>query len=176
MGADDSGLVAKARGGDRRAFKGLLERHYDLIYRLAYRFLGTRPEAEDVAQEVCLAVASKLATFNGESRFETWLYRIVVNHCRDFAKRRAKLREVQGAFVTEVERDARDWADSAARVRWLYAAIDQLAPQYKETALLVLAEDLSHAQAGEILGVKEGTIAWRMNEVKKRLKEMAKHG
>lgn len=175
MGVDDSDLAARARGGDQKAFKGLLERHYDLMYRVAYRFLGSRAEAEDVAQEVCLALADKLVFFKGESRFETWAYRIVVNQCRDFQKRRAKLWKVQAAFVAETRRERRDWADSEARVRWLYAALDKLEPAYKETALLVLAEELSQAQVGEILGVKEGTIAWRMNEVKKRLKEMAKH-
>jgi RNA polymerase sigma-70 factor (ECF subfamily) len=176
MGADEECLAARARGGDQRAFKALLERHYDLIYRVAYRFLGAKAEAEDVAQEVCLALADKLVSFKGESRFETWVYRLTVNACRDHQRRKASLWKAQAAFVAEAEHAARDWAESEARVRWLYAALDRLEPTYKETALLVLAEDLSHGQVGEILGVKEGTVAWRMNEVRKRLKEMANHG
>ena len=51
---------------------------------------------------------------------------------------------------------------------------DGLDPALKETALLVIAEDMSHAQAGEILGVKEATVSWRMHEIRKRLKMMAR--
>jgi RNA polymerase sigma-70 factor (ECF subfamily) len=53
--------------------------------------------------------------------------------------------------------------------------MDALEPAFKETALLVLAEDLSHAEAGAVLGVKESTVSWRMHEVKKKLKAMAEH-
>ena len=62
--------------------------------------------------------------------------------------------------------------DRASQAR----ALDRLEPALKETALLVLAEDMSHAQAGEVLGVAESTVSWRMYEVKKRLKTIARIG
>ena len=72
------------------------------------------------------------------------------------------------------EHRAADWADSSDKVRWLYRSLDRLDPTLKETALLVLAEEMSHAQAGEVLGVAESTVSWRMHEVKKRLKTIAR--
>jgi RNA polymerase sigma-70 factor (ECF subfamily) len=81
---DDSELAAAAIAGDREAFRHLVERRYDLIYRIAYRYLGSAADAEDIAQDVCITLATKLSRFNNRSRFSTWLVSIAINRCRDF--------------------------------------------------------------------------------------------
>jgi RNA polymerase sigma-70 factor (ECF subfamily) len=68
MGTDDLELARRAASGERDAFQQLLERHYDLLYRLAYRFFGNSADAEDVAQEICLALAGRIGAFGGRSR------------------------------------------------------------------------------------------------------------
>ena len=104
----------------------------------------------------------------------TWLYQVAVNACRDHVRRRASIARMQVAFADVSAARMADWADSDERVRWLYRALDGLDPALKETALLVLAEDMSHAEAGAVLGIKENTVSWRMHEVRKRLKTMAR--
>lgn len=174
MDVTDHDLARKAGTGDRAAFRHLLERHYALLYRVAYRFLGNAAEAEDVAQEIALALASRIASFDGRARLSTWLYQVTVNACRDHLRRRASIARMQSAFADVAEARAADWADSGERLRWLYRAVDALDPGLKETALLVLAEELSHAETGAVLGIKENTVSWRMHEVRKRLKTMAR--
>ncbi|MFZ5676079.1 MAG: RNA polymerase sigma factor [Pseudomonadota bacterium] len=174
MDASDPDLVRRARDGDRTAFRLLLERHYDLMFRVAYRFLGSRVEAEDAAQEMAMALARKIGSFGGRSRFTTWLYQLAVNHCRDQIRRRQTLGRMEAAFVEVDARRSADWADSERRLDWLYQAIDRLAPDLRETALLVLGEDMTHAQAGEVLGIKETTVSWRMHEIRKRLTVLAR--
>ncbi len=174
MSASDLNLVRLAQDGDRAAFRLLLERHYGMLYRVAYRFLGNRVEAEDAAQEMAMALARKIAGFGGRSRFSTWLYQIALNHCRDHLRRQKSLGRMQSAFVEVDAQRSADWADSGRRLQWLYQAIDRLKPDLKETALLVLAEDLSHAEAGDVLGIKEATVSWRMHEVRKHLAQMAR--
>ena len=169
----DQELARRAVGGEGAAFRLLLERHYGLVYRVAYRFLGSAADAEDVAQDIALSLATRIRQFRGDSRFTTWLYRVAVNACRDHARRQAAARGAHAAFAVEEARWQGEWADGDRRLRWLYQAIDRLDPALKETVLLVVAEDLSHAEAGEILGVKEATVSWRMHEVRKRLKVMA---
>ena len=173
MGPSDLDLARRAGAGERDAFQQLLERHYDLIYRLGYRFFGNAADAEDVAQELCLALAGKIGAFAGRSRFSTWLYRVAINACRDHARRQANIRALQGASVAFAEHQRADWADSEGKVRWLYEAIGTLDPALQETALLVLAEELSHREAGEVLGIAEATVSWRMHKVKERLKALA---
>ncbi|WP_119268490.1 RNA polymerase sigma factor [Taklimakanibacter deserti] len=173
MSASDLDLVRLAQDGDRAAFRLLLERHYGLLYRVAYRFLGNRAEAEDAAQEMAMTLAEKIGSFRGGSRFSTWIYQIVLNHCRDQVRRQKSLGRMQTAFVEVEAHRTADWVDSDRRVRWLYRAIDRLKPDLKETALLVLAEEMSHAEAGDVLGIKEATVSWRMHEVRKQLSQMA---
>jgi RNA polymerase sigma-70 factor (ECF subfamily) len=176
MSVNDLDLAQKAKDGDRAAFRHLLERHYDTLYRVSYRFFGSAAEAEDVAQEIAMTLADRISSFRGESRFSTWLYRVAINGCRDHARRLRRSGELDRNYMAFAEQRAADWADSGEKVRWLYRALDRLDPAFKETALLVLAEDMSHAHAGEVLGVAERTVSWRMHEVKRRLKTIARSG
>jgi RNA polymerase sigma-70 factor (ECF subfamily) len=76
LAMSDEELAARARNGDEAAFRQVLERHYDRLYRIAYRFFGSAVEAEDVAQDICMALAARIRTFRGDSRFSTWLYAV----------------------------------------------------------------------------------------------------
>ena len=118
----------------------------------------------------------KLKSFAARARFSTWIYQVVINACRDQLRSqtsRQSLDEVYGE-VSELKRAAEQ--DTKARISWLYSALDKLSPQLRETAVLVLAEDLTHSQAGEILKIKEKTVSWRMHEIRKRLKTLAESG
>ena len=170
MQDEDLKLVNSAKNGDRDAFGRLLEKHYNLMFRVAYRFLGKREDAEEVAQTVCIGLAEKIRSFRGESLFTTWLYRVVVNCCRDQQRRSATAKRLDQSYLELSESAKLDEKDSSEKAGWLYRAISKLEDSLRETALLVLAEELSHAEAGGVLGCAESTISWRMHEVRKHLK------
>lgn len=167
---DDNALAGAALSGDREAFRRLVERHYDMIHRVAYRYLGSAADAEDIAQDVCIILATRLGHFQRRSRFTTWLTSIVINQCRDCLRRRKSSRALVERYAVLREFDEADHADSTKRTEWLHEALASLEPSLRETVLLVTAEDLSHAEAAEILGCAESTISWRMHMVKKRLR------
>src|SRR5688572_6774080 len=81
--ADDGWLIARAKRGDRAAFAQLVAANYDFIFRVAAKWSGRRGEAEDIAQEVCVKLASVLGQFDGRSAFTSWLYRVTLNVVRD---------------------------------------------------------------------------------------------
>lgn len=171
MNQSDNHLVQKAQAGDRRAFQHLLEAHYGMIHRVAYRFTGHVTDAEDVAQEVCMQLVHKISQFRGESRFSTWLYRVVVNACRDYIRKSSAHRALEGGYM-ELAAHASAEADEQKRKQaWLYGQIAAMGPDLRDTAILVLAEQLSHAEAAEIMECAESTISWRMSEIRKALKE-----
>ena len=176
MKEDDDMLARRARDGDRDAFATLLERHYERIYRIGLRLLGDTDDAADLAQEVCIGLAQKVKSYRGDSRFTTWLYRVVVNAARDAMRRHAARRRVNESYaeISALVRAGR--AAHEAQVGWLYEALAALSDELRETAVLVLQEGLSHAEAGAVLEVKESTISWRMHEMRKRLKKMAQAG
>ncbi|MFZ4540816.1 MAG: RNA polymerase sigma factor [Rickettsiales bacterium] len=161
--------VTLAKRGDRAAFQNLLRAHYAMIYRVSYRFTGHSADAEDVAQEVCMALADKLQSYKGGSSFTTWLYRVVVNQSRDFHKKRGADRARDTQYVELEAMHAADASEDNRKTAWLYRALEGLGSPYKETALLVLAEELSHAEAAKILDCKESTISWRMHEIRNKL-------
>lgn len=169
----DRMLAQRAAAGDREAFAKLVERHYDRIYRLGARVLGDADDAADLAQDVCVALPRKLASWRGRSRFTTWLYRVVVNAARDVLRRKAARRRTERDFA---ELDALKRANAAiveCESSWLRQALGRLSDELRTTVFLVLEEGLRHAEAGEVLGVSESTVSWRMHEVRKRLRALA---
>lgn len=174
MGASDENLASAAAEGDRDAFAALLARHYDGVYGLCFRLTGTRAEAEDLTQDICLALPGKLASYRQEARFSTWLYRVTVNAAHDRRRRAAsRARAADGWGDWEQNRRAGN-AEAAAAQDWLAATMTRLPPELRDTVALTLGEDLSQKEAAAALGVSEGTVAWRMSEVKKRLRDLAR--
>jgi RNA polymerase sigma-70 factor (ECF subfamily) len=165
----DGSLVSAAIGGDRDAFGALLRRHYDRIHALAWQMTGSRADADDIAQDVCCTLVEKLGSFRGEAKFSTWLCGIVFNCCRDHHRRR---RSFQGlahklAVTAGLMRgpDGRDLHDRM----WIESAVSRLKPAYRDTVVLVAGQQLTHAEAAEILGVTESTVSWRMHQVRQML-------
>lgn len=173
---DDSQLAAEALAGDREAFRRLVERHYDTIYRVALRYVGSAADAEDVAQEVCITLATKLGRFGGRSRFSTWLFSIVINRCRDHLRRRKSSAKLVEQYVALRESEDADRVDTEERTEWLHETLQGLEPSLRETVILVATEELSHAEAAEILGCAENTVSWRMHKAKKALRARLDEG
>jgi RNA polymerase sigma-70 factor (ECF subfamily) len=165
----DADLLVAALDGSRDAFEALVRRHYDRIHGLAWQLTGSRADADDVAQDVCCLLVEKLGTFQGRAKFTTWLCGIVLNVCRDLTRRRRSLRGLVERFavMASLSRgpDGRDLHDAM----WIKSAIARLKPVYRETVALVVGQQLTHAEAAEILGVAEATISWRMHEIRRQL-------
>lgn len=173
MPTPDETLATAAASGDRSAFATLLERHYDRVFRLAWRLTGSRAEAEDLTQDICAALPSKLRGWRGEARFTTWLYRVTVNAAHDQRRRQAvRSKAANGWGDWEIARQE-EMAEARAAQDWLLAAMASLSPELRDTVALTLGEEMTQGEAAAVLGISEGTVAWRMSEVKKRLRALA---
>jgi RNA polymerase sigma factor (sigma-70 family) len=89
----DRGLVERAQSGSREALEQLVTRHQRWIFNIVLRMLYLPQDAEDVTQEILIKLITKLSTYRGESRFRTWLYRIVVNHVLNMNRTRGEAME-----------------------------------------------------------------------------------
>lgn len=166
----DASLVARAVAGDRAAFSALVERHYDFIFRTACKWLGKRQDAEDIAQEVCIKLASVLKSFDGRSAFSSWLYRVTLNAVRDSQRSSSRRGRYHDKLAEVHPEDAPPEQEDATAVKELWAAVRLLPNQQRDAVMLVYAEDKSHAEAGEIMGCKEATVSWHIHEAKKTLR------
>lgn len=173
MTTSDNSLALAAAGGDTAAFSALLEHQYDRLFRLCFRLTGSQAEAEDLTQDICAALPAKLQNYRGDAAITTWLYRVAVNAAHDRRRRRAShTRAAEGWGDWELNRQAAN-AETAEAVDWLTTAMRSLSEELRDTLALVL-DDVTHRDAGEILGVSEGTISWRISEAKKQLAQMRK--
>jgi RNA polymerase sigma-70 factor (ECF subfamily) len=141
-------LIRGAQGGDVTCFAELLDLQYDTIYRIAWKWCGHRANAEDIAQQSCIKLATSLAQFRFQAAFTTWLYQLVISCARDW--QRAQQRHDHDELpATDRTPDEAAHPDEHIYLAQLLEQLDELGNGMKETALLVHAEGLSHAEAAE---------------------------
>lgn len=187
----DIKLIGRARKGDRDAFERLVEGNYMLIYRVAYRYLGSREDAEDVTQEVCIKLARVISSYKGVSSFRTWLYSIVVNASKDYIRKHSIRRRHEGCMAPSPAgaTDALSTVVTAPphagppvhvsgcdetgdRQADVLSAIRGLPEKYRDALVLVHYEDMSHKEAALVLKCAESTVSWRVHEARKKLKSI----
>lgn len=172
MDVSDEDLADAAAGGDADAFALLLGRCYDRLFGLCFRLTGSRAEAEDLTQDICLALPTKLSGYQRRAKFSTWLYRVAVNATHDRRRRAASYgRATEGWGDWEVSRQKAE-AESRAQLDWLHGAMAQLSPTLRDTLALIL-DDVTQAEAAQILDTSPGTIAWRVSEAKAQLRQIS---
>ena len=155
---EDAALMLSVRRGDERAFEELVRRHQDRVVSLAYRYLGSAADAEDLAQEVFLRVHRARESYEPAARFSTWLHRITVNASLNFLRGR-KARKAFSAEMPAGDDDdgAPDPADpdqeapSAAAdrdelARVLRAIVDALPERQRMAILLNKYEGMSYEE------------------------------
>ncbi|MBP1882289.1 RNA polymerase sigma factor [Sinorhizobium mexicanum] len=166
----DAELVERAVRGDREAFSLLVERHYDFVHAVAWRWAGNVTDAEDIAQDVCIRLGSAIRGFRGTSRFRTWLYTLTLNAARDQRRRRVRDERKLAAYASDQAAQGTPGGEDEDRQEALWTAVRTLPEKQSDAVLLVYAEGLSHAAAADVLGCSEATISWHVHEARKRLR------
>ena len=181
----DSGLVTKARRGDRSAFGELVTRYYDMVYGLAYGVLNNREQARDVAQDIFLKVFNDLSKFSGKSKFKTWLYRVSVNSAIDEQRRKKPTLSLDATdasddedrppvIIEDRQPSPREKVAAGELQQIVKKALDELTPEHR--AILVLREwqGLSYEEIAETLNIDQGTVMSRLFYARKKLGEVLK--
>lgn len=182
--ADEDPDLDRARQGDRDAFGRLVQRHQRRVYAAALHILGNHSDADDVTQETFVRAYRGLASFDGRADFFTWLYRITINTALNSLrsdKRGAALSEKGGSEVAQLGgrpealgQSSATPADKTAQAREVLRVLDavaQLSASLRVTLVLATIEELPHKMIAEILEIPEGTVAWRVNEARRLLKQ-----
>ena len=174
----DDVYVHQTVEGDAEAFNELVNRHHSKIYGLAYRMLGNSEDAADATQETFLEAYKSVKTFQFQSQFGTWLYRIGINTCQQYIRKSQSNERKLTAYTKEAEIQGRPVEnDSPERGvikteqnEMVQNAIDQLPPKQREVVTLYYMQHLKYREIAEILACSEGTVASRLNQALKNLK------
>jgi RNA polymerase sigma-70 factor (ECF subfamily) len=156
--ATDEVLVRRAADGQREAFEELVRRHRARVFALALRICRNPDDAEDALQETFIAAYRALPRFDRRARVSTWLYRIATNKCYDVLARR---RSTVDAAALPEPADPHDPFARSEHQALLTRSLDALPAQFREAALLCDVCGLTPAEAGEVIGVPEGTMKSR---------------
>jgi RNA polymerase sigma-70 factor (ECF subfamily) len=176
---DDAALIAAVLDGSESAFAALVERYQERVFRLLSRYSRDPVECEDLAQEVFLKVFRKLHTFQQDSAFFTWLYRITVNTATDHLSRhsRRRLQLVEDDAVLDLGQPRSEAADVAQPLLDAELAavtrdvLQRLPEKYRTILVLREYEDLSYTQIAEVLAINLGTVESRLFRARQRFKE-----
>lgn len=182
----DEALAARVVAGDEPAFEALVDRYQHRAYGLARRLLGSDADAQDVIQEAFLSVYRKLDTFRGESRFATWLYRIVTNAALMLRRGRARRpQESLDAFLPRFDGNGRhvaepadlDTASQAAErldrqvlAERAQAGLDRLPDLYRTAFVLRDLEELPTGEVADLLGVSQDVVRQRVHRARLMLR------
>ena len=182
----DEALAARAAAGDEPAFETLVVRYQARVYRLACRLTGNDGDAPDALQETFLQVYRNLATFRGDSRFSTWLYRIATNAA--LMQRRARARrpaESLEVFLPRFDADGRhaatpselqvasraeDLLDRRLLAERARAGIERLPELYREAFVLRDLEEMETAEVAAVLGLDPAAVRQRVHRARLMLR------
>jgi RNA polymerase sigma factor (sigma-70 family) len=176
-------IIRRAIEGDQRSCAEIVQRYRPQIFNLIVRMVRTREEAEDLVQETFIKAFHSLPSFNAEYAFSTWLYKIAVNNCIDyFRKKRLKTTSIDTPIAAKDGDLTREFPDEQAKgpdsglieeehKNYIQAAIDSLPVKYREAIVLRHVNDKSYEEISEELGVPIGTVKVRIFRAREMLKK-----
>jgi RNA polymerase sigma-70 factor (ECF subfamily) len=181
---DDRQLVDDARKGNAAAFRELVVRHQRRAYAVALGMVHDPDDARDICQDAFLKVHKSLATFEGDSQFFTWLYRIVMNLCIDHLRKRRGQQVEFDETIAQGDADdagvtphrtgfdpARALADKELRTQIL-GALAKLSPSHRAVLVMREVDGLSYQEMSETMKCSIGTIMSRLFHARKKMQQM----
>jgi RNA polymerase sigma-70 factor (ECF subfamily) len=176
-GLSDSEIIAKVLKGDQQAYAGLVSRYQNYVFTLVLRFIKSREDAEEVAQDVFIKAYRSLSDFRGESKFTTWLYTIVNTTSITFLRKK-KLEvhslDNERVFETAESKDSgfsANQVEQKSKINMVNKAIAMLNPDDAEIITLFYKAEQSLEEIGTILGLEPNTAKVRLHRARTRLKE-----
>lgn len=182
MNSNERWLIEESQKGNIDAFEELIKEHKKSAYNIALRVLRNVEDAEDASQEALIKIFRSIKNFNMESTFRVWMYRIVVNTCIDF-KRRKNINAISidekidlgsgKEFQREIADDSNNpdaLIDKNYNTQLVNDAINKLEDSFKTIVILRDIEGFTYKEISEILSCNLGTVKSRLSRARKSLR------
>ena len=179
-------LIEKAKCGDEPSFEALILSCKGKAYNIAYRYLKNEQDAMDALQESFIKVFRDISSFNFESQFETWVYRIVVNTCNDFLRKNKNITVISNfiqkneeEYEIEIE-DRRPGPEKLYEQKeeasYILKCLDKLPNEQKEIIILRDIRGFTYEEISEIIDCSLGTVKSRISRSRLKLKDIYMQG
>ena len=177
--ANDQDLIAKVLDGDTNAFSVLVNRYKDLVFSLSLKMLKNREEAEEISQDAFIKVYKSLHKFKGDSKFSTWIYKVVYNSCLDRLKQYKKnyalvpIDEFNENQVKTLD-NAFDALVSQDRKNAIQACLNKLPSEDSFLLTLYYFEEQSLEEISKIVGLTANNVKVKLFRGRKKLATILK--
>lgn len=161
-------LVALCVAGDKAAMQAIYEHCKSSVYGLMVRMVGAQ-DADDLTQQAFLQMFRKLGQFNGQSKLETWLFRLSVNEALQYLRKQK--RQSTATFDLEPTTVDDDSLLRSEQSQLIETALERLEPELRAVFLLKEQQGCSYRDIAESLGIPEGTVGSRLNRARRELRQ-----
>ena len=180
----DQELAARARDGDQDAFEQLVRDNEKRIYTLALRMTGSREDALDLAQDAFFQAWKALPTFQGESSFATWLYRLATNLCLDHLRTQKRRTQSMGPAlslddeengpvqVADQQLQPQEAVERSERRRALERGLGSLPDHHRQVLIMRELSGLSYQEIAQVLDLDLGTVKSRIARARLSLRKI----
>ena len=179
---NESSLIEKAKAGDESSFELLILNCRTKAYNTALRYLRNEDDAMDALQESFIKVFRHLDKFNGGCKFDTWVYRIVINTCNDMLRKNRHNKDTDSIYKNYQEEETMleiadnspspsDILVSKETTEYVLNCLNLMAPEHKEVIILRDIQGFTYEEISEILECSIGTVKSRINRARLKLRD-----
>lgn len=180
--SDNEMLIKRCQKGDVDAFEMLIDKHQKIAYNIAFKMLNNKEDAMDISQEAFIKIYKSIGKFNFKASFTTWMYRIVVNTCLDFLKKKKTTYSLDDNIKTpdgEIKKEIADDKNTPEKIiekkmtrQNVHDSIKKLNEIHKTVIILRDIQGFSYDEIAEITGTSKGTIKSRISRARSALKQI----
>jgi RNA polymerase sigma-70 factor (ECF subfamily) len=180
-------VIESCKAGDEKAFSEIVLTYQKKVFNIAYRMLGNKEEAKELAQEVFLSIFGSIKDLREEAKFEPWLTQITLNHCRNrwkYLKRRKyfnsdsldePIETEDGGIpkpIYDLSTNPEILFEKKMIQQWIQGGLLQLKEGQRELIILRDLQGLSYEEIGELFSLPEGTVKSKIHRARMELKEI----
>lgn len=180
---NEAQLIKQAKRGDERSFETLILSCKGKAYNIALRYMRNEDDALDAVQESFIKIFRSLESFHEDSKFDTWVYRIVVNTCNDLLRKRKHRQEEPLEYETADETKAfvsiasaemtpEEYFLQEEQKNYVMDCLNQLSKEHREILILRDLQGFSYEETAELLACSVGTVKSRISRARMKLKEI----
>ena len=180
-GQTDNDIITSVLSGNQQAYARLVQQYQNFVFTIVLRYVKSREDAEEVAQDIFVKAYRSLADFKGASKFSTWLYTITTTTCITFLrKKKLQVHSLDNEKVSEVaDRDSgmsANQVEQKSRINMVNHAIALLSGDDAEIITLFYKGEQTLEEIAKVLGIEANAVKVRLHRARTRLKEkMQKH-
>ena len=179
QGTDIDALLVKrvTQDGDRSSFDELYKKYATRVYNFCLNFLGNEEDAKDCTQEIFIKAFCSIGSFRKKSTFYTWLYRIMINHCKDMYRKQSRKKDdlSMAGRIESGERSIISKMVTEKAIQAFHEALGEMSTEFRTVIILRDIEGRSYREIASIIGTGEGTVKSRIARARNRMAEKLKN-